>query len=60
MPLTPSPYKNKYAFQLNLGIYRESAFQNPPFYLHFLDDKSFVKSSDFGNLTSSKLFCDRV
>ena len=38
-----SPCKNKYKFDLNLGRYRGSKFQNPPFYLHFLADTSPVK-----------------
>ena len=36
-----SPCKNKYTFDLNLGRYRESKFQNQPFYLHF--DTAAVK-----------------
>ena len=38
-----SPYKNKYIFELNLGGYRESKFQNPPFYQHFLADMTICE-----------------
>ena len=38
-------YINAYleTLDLNLGRYRGSNFQNPPFFLHFLTDTSFVK-----------------
>ena len=41
--LQPSPCKSKYTFDLNLGRYRGSEFQHPPFYLNFFADTSSVK-----------------
>ena len=38
-----SLFKNKYRFDLNLGRYKGSKSQNPPFYPHFLPDTTSVK-----------------
>ena len=43
--------QNKYTFDLNLGTYRGSKFQNPPFHLLLMADMSSLKFVYMHNFT---------